>query len=56
MGWMLIQGTEETGIRLRADGLYAVTYAGRQVGLWTRKRWARRSLKGTIRSQGASNW
>lgn len=56
MPWVLVQGDEKTGIRKRVDGKYVVTYEGREVGLWTKKRWARRSLKGAIRTKGASNW
>jgi hypothetical protein len=52
---ILIQGNEDTGIWLRDDGIYVVVYKYREVGLWTKKRWARASLRRALLSDGRSN-
>lgn len=39
------------GVFQREDGLYVVRYQGRQVGLWTKKRWAKADLRSHIRNE-----
>lgn len=52
---VLIEGTTGTGIRQRADGLYAITYRGELYGYWTKRRWARGSLRAAKRSGGLNS-
>jgi hypothetical protein len=38
------------GIWQCADGRYRVIVGGHQVGLWTKKRWAKKDLRGELRA------